>query len=1566
MCTVKVGSTFAVRRWRTSVLLFALGFALLLAQPVHTQAPPPDALQFFKNYFITGDYAVGGASLWRKGAVNGRAAVQISVPGVPDGVDILAAFLYVQTAETEQWSGIDHAKFNGADLGPGSSSVAKALNWDLATAPCWSVAWPGGRRMVTYRADVLRYLPIGPNGKQVVNGPHGLEVPDSGYALGDIDEGGIESGSGTGPRAVGASLVVVYRDPTKPLKAIVIYDGGFKKAAFATMNQTIAGFYQASTAPAAKMTHIVGDGGPLVSEKVLLNGELIATNPFVGAVGRKWDNPTFDGLPVPAGGASADVSVTRNGLLSDCLCYSGIVFSTEVQDSDGDGLLDVWESQKSETPGSLLQDPNGQPLPILGDMGADPMHKDVFIEIGYMDMQDADLIAPGIQLPRYGGVEKPVHSHLPTPAAIKLMGDAFLNAPVVNPDGFSGIKLHVDAGDLYPSGEADAYIIRDLGTLDLARGGEALPESITTPACTRLATDPVWKCQFQEYPGTVGWKTGFRYIRDEVIGTTDGSPIPPKPLYPEDDDPCDAPGSKCVRRFDANRMDMFHYAFFAHAVGMPKSLFACLDMTDPAHPVETPEDVNGLCPAPLVENPVFHTPRTNSGIGDFPGRDILVTLGAFNDHGVPATLPDTPATPPRPVGTDFMVASTFFHELGHNIELRHGAWQETPGGAVLPAPNCIPTYLSSMNYLYQLRGLLDDKGRPNLDFSSGSGSTPEDRIDEAGGTDKALSFTPLYRIGWYAPLSGSYLEGRGTPALRHCDGSDLLRGPTGVLTEVPMVRIDARTAAGAIDWNANGSLDGYSAQDLNFNGRTSPAGATAELPQAFNDWANIHLNQLGGARNVGGPFIDKDGHRAFGPLSADLARADWARADWARADWGRGDDGRGDLGGGDLFVGNLDNPGGELDFETATDLAKTPPNEFTACVIGDACAAPPATSGVVASWKASNIGGVTGYSVYRVPGNALLPGLPWEQVVGDTVGPDELGKYTLVDHLALYATNYTYFAVATYADGIRSDPSNLVPITTPKASSTVTVTCPGSASYTGLPQTPCSVAVTGPGGLSLTPAPIYASNIDAGTASASYTFAGDATHEGSTGSASFTIGLATSTVTVVCTAGAPYNYAGSPQTPCTAQATGVGIAPVDVTASLVYGNNTGAGGATASASWGGDTNHFGSNGSGGFTIGQASSTVTVACTVGAPYTYTGSAQTPCTATYATPDGLSGSLAVSYTANMNAGPATASASWTGDGNHTGSTGNGGFTIGLASSTVTVACTVGAPYTYTGSAQTPCTAQAIGVGMSPLNVSASLVYTGNINAGTAGATATYAGDGNHNPSTGAGGFTIARATPIFSGLSGPTISAGATPTVLAGTLKFGTLIPSGSVSITLNGVIQPAVIDSAAGTFLSSFVTGALTTTGSPYTITYSYAGDTNFAAAGPDTSKRLTVQGSYVLVSVKNMPPAAGVTFKPSSTGTAVDLDWKFTKSGVVVNSADAQPVVTISGPGGFSKTFSPGAGCTAANACTSFTYQTSANTWDLDWKPKNAAVGTYYVVVTSQKTGQRFPETGLGFPVVFK
>jgi len=102
-------------------------------------------------------------------------------------------------------------------LEPGSGTFAKALvDWGAAPAPCWRVAYPGGRKLITYRVDVLR-LRIDPiTQKQSLTTPHEIVVPDAGLLFGDDGEGQSESFNSDLPRSLGASLVVVYRDRTKP------------------------------------------------------------------------------------------------------------------------------------------------------------------------------------------------------------------------------------------------------------------------------------------------------------------------------------------------------------------------------------------------------------------------------------------------------------------------------------------------------------------------------------------------------------------------------------------------------------------------------------------------------------------------------------------------------------------------------------------------------------------------------------------------------------------------------------------------------------------------------------------------------------------------------------------------------------------------------------------------------------------------------------------------------------------------------------------------------------------------------------------------------------------------------------------------------------------------------------------------------------------------------------------------------------------------------------------------------------------------------------------------------
>jgi hypothetical protein len=271
----------------------------------------------------------------------------------------------------------------------------------------------------------------------------------------------------------------------------------------------------------------------------------------------------------------------------------------------------------------------------------------------------------------------------------------------------------------------------------------------------------------------------------------------------------------------------------------------------------------------------------------------------------------------------------------------------------------------------------------------------------------------------------------------------------------------------------------------------------------------------------------------------------------------------------------------------------------------------------------------------------------------------------------------------------------------------------------------------------------YSNNTNAGTATASASFAGDANHTASSDSKTFTINQAASTTTVTCPASVTFD--GSAQTPCTATVTGAGGLSQALTVN--YSSNTNAGTATASASFAGDANHTASSDSKTFTIAQASSTTTVTCP--ASVAYTGAAQEPCTATVTGAGGLSLTPTPSYSNNTNAGTATASASFAGDANHTASSDSKTFTIDQASSTTAVvAGTTSGTYTATVSPVAPATTVPTGtvqfsIDATPIGGPVTLDGSGQATsavlstpeaAGSHTITAAYSGDTDYKPSTG----------------------------------------------------------------------------------------------------------------------------------------------------------------------------------------------------------------------------------------
>jgi len=132
-----------------------------------------------------------------------------------------------------------------------------------------------------------------------------------------------------------------------------------------------------------------------------------------------------------------------------------------------------------------------------------------------------------------------------------------------------------------------------------------------------------------------------------------------------------------------------------------------------------------------------------------------------------------------------------------------------------------------------------------------------------------------------------------------------------------------------------------------------------------------------------------------------------------------------------------------------------------------------------------------------------------------------------------------------------------------------------------------------------------------------------------------------------------------------------------------------------------------------------------------------------------------------------------------------------------------------------------------------------------------------------------ITVISQQPAFAGLSSATITYGTPTTTLTGNLAAGgSGIAGASVSITLNSVVQTATTDSS-GYFTTTFNTAALGVAGSPYPVTYAFAGDSNYPPA-TDNSTTETVTKATPTVQVSD---AGGVytdnPFPATATVTGV-------------------------------------------------------------------------------------------------
>jgi len=239
-------------------------------------------------------------------------------------------------------------------------------------------------------------------------------------------------------------------------------------------------------------------------------------------------------------------------------------------DTDRDGINDGDE---------LLGTTGGLNLPALG---TNPLRRDILIEFDWFD--DALECGP--------------HTHRPQPNALNEVAAAFAAAPVVNPDGSTGIHMILDRG------QGGAF-----------NGGNLIADAD-------------------------GVLTG---------GVNDAEFLALK-----------------AANFAANRNGYFHYTIMPHR---------------------------------------YATNSDSSGQAELPGDDMIVSLYCANSVD--------------------NVAHTIMHELGHNLFLRHGGFEEC---------NYKPNYNSVMNYRYQFPGVDSDCTPPGdgvLDYSIGDRlALDENNLDE--------------------------------------------------------------------------------------------------------------------------------------------------------------------------------------------------------------------------------------------------------------------------------------------------------------------------------------------------------------------------------------------------------------------------------------------------------------------------------------------------------------------------------------------------------------------------------------------------------------------------------------------------------------------------------------------------------------------------------------------------------------------------------------------------------------------------------------------------------------------
>jgi hypothetical protein len=860
------------QRARIFMLLVMLPAVSLLAWPQNAPATPP--LNFGNNFFVTGDYVVAGAYGVNTNftTINGAsyAVGTINVPdkdpstgkpnpgitgttSVPPGAQIVAALLYWQTVEK---SGVTPGGpgsgqngyfrpllYSGSGGPPAPGYAISGVNVSGSTSVPWSAGGCGGgstgKVLRTYRADVGGALPVDASGNSIANTSFEVRLPSVGNST---------------PLTLGATLVIIYRvlsgvgGPSIPLNSIVIYDGDFAQSnAQQTMSQQLQGFYDAAQNPVSRLTHIVGSGQSNKLQTVYLSSgpnPLIALPslyananlpPFPGYYG-SWDNPTWtftNASTTNPGVLEGDSYVTTQVVPSasnqGCVSWGTVIVSTTVKNSDGDGILDSWKTDQGYCDASInngVCTKGSTTDPAWVDLsGAHAKQKDIFLQYDYM----CSSISSGVCAS--GGSNYSFDPRLAVDPA----------------DNKTAIDKVVDAFNNH-QGSAEPFVLH-------AIAGNAITENQSAATCTdSKQSGPT--CPFPNEAGTVGFREGLAYIKNQNIDPSTGLLCQPGTT-----------GCTSVPVFQHGKKDSYHYALFSHGVGLPNWFLSdgsLASVSQTGNTVTfTTSSPHGIAPIQgdfcqngrvtvvyaisnpnlegtycVLSNPpptsttfsitvggtatktsVSYTKFTDpnlavangqvtsmSGFSDVGGQNSVISLG-YGSWGPPSN--------PASDGNRWQVkAGTFMHELGHTLGLTHGGsfYQNLANNDYTPSfePNCKPNVQSSMSYLFQVDLLekpnqFDSLGKPVMvvDYSEEALPTLDESSPQSPGV---LSNTFYDKTAWYQLTSFA----GGSPVGAHCDGSPLASSdpPTSYVSDF----------VSNFFWSAANPTTG---SDLNFNGSST-------------------------------------------------------------------------------------------------------------------------------------------------------------------------------------------------------------------------------------------------------------------------------------------------------------------------------------------------------------------------------------------------------------------------------------------------------------------------------------------------------------------------------------------------------------------------------------------------------------------------------------------------------------------------------------------------------------------------------------------------------------------------